>query len=369
MVLTRRQALLVLNQLPKVGPVKIRRLLECFETPEAILAASVAQLRQVQGISEVSAKLVNEWQNHTDVTQEESRIRELGVHFITAEDELYPDTLREIYDPPLVLYVWGQLEMRDRLAVGVVGSRRCTHYGSQSAKKLSYQLAGAGVTVLSGLARGIDTAAHEGAIAAKGRTIAVIGSGLGQLYPPENQALAEKIAAGHGAVVSEFPIDQHPDKQTFPMRNRIVSGWSSGILVIEAPAWSGSLITANMAAEQGRSVYAVPGPIDKPTHVGCHKLIQNGARLVISAQDVLDDLGNLFPSEAGPAPGSPSLYPIDSLSPEEQAVYACIGNSETHVEAILTACDLPTPTVSASLMRLELKKIIKQLPGRHYARL
>ena len=369
MTLTRRQALLVLNQLPKVGPVKIRRLLERFSEPEAVLAASVETLRQVNGIGDSLATLIHGWEQHTDVVREERRMKELGVHCLTADDELYPDNLREIYDPPLVLYVWGRLETRDRIAVGVVGSRRCTHYGSQSAKKLAYQLAGAGVTVLSGLARGIDTAAHEGALAAKGRTVAVIGSGLGQIYPEENKPLAEKIADGNGAVVSEFPIDQHPDKQTFPMRNRIVSGWSSGILVVEAPAWSGALITANMAAEQGRSVYAVPGPIDKATHVGCHKLIQNGARLIISAQDVLEDLGNLFPKSADADPASPALYPIESLSAEEQVVYALVEGSETHVETILSACDLPTPIVSASLMRLELKKIIKQLPGRHYARM
>lgn len=367
--MTRRQAYLALNLLPRIGPVRVRKLLDAFETPEAILSASENDIRKVRGFGGELASVLHHWEDHTDIQKEERRMAELGVQFLTTDDELYPKNLREIYDPPLVLYVWGEIQPRDRVALGVVGSRRCTHYGSQCARKLSYQLAGAGITVLSGLARGVDTDAHEGALAAKGRTIAVIGSGLAQLYPPENQALAERIADGHGAVVSEFPIDLPPDKQTFPMRNRIVSGWSSGILVIEAPAWSGSLITANMASEQGRSVYAVPGPIDKPTSMGCNKLIQQGARLVMDAQDILDDLGSLFPQKAGPAPESQSTVAVDSLSPEERAVYDCVGTSETHVEEILANCDQPTPVVSACLMRMELKRVIKQFPGRHYARL
>ena len=366
--MTRRQAYLVLNQLPRVGPVRVRRLLEFFDSPEAILAASETEISRIKGFSSALAAQVANWEQHTDLAREERRAKEMNVEIITCEDEDYPAPLREIYDPPLVLYVQGKLLPRDRVAIGVVGSRRCTHYGSQCAKKLSYQLATAGVTVLSGLARGIDTDAHEGALAANGRTVAVIGSGLGKLYPPENQALAERIADGHGAVVSEFPIDLPPDKQTFPMRNRIVSGWSSGILVVEAPAWSGSLITANMAAEQGRNVYAVPGPIDKPLSVGTNKLIQNGSKLVLSAEDILEDLGSLFPSE-NKAATQPTLFPLDSLSPEEQAIYAVIGTDETHVEDIISSSELSTPVVSANLMRLELKKLIKQFPGRYYARL
>ncbi len=365
--MTRRQAYVVLNQLPRVGPVRVRRLLEAFETPEAILRASTSDIQCVQGFSAALAAIVTAWEQHTDHAREERRARELGAEILITEDELYPATLREIYDPPLVLYVQGTLLPRDRMAIGVVGSRRCTHYGSQCARKLSYQLAAAGVTVISGLARGIDTDAHEGALAAKGRTVAVLGSGLGQLYPQENRALAERIADGNGAVVSEFPIDLPPDKQTFPMRNRIVSGWSSGILVVEAPAWSGALITANMAAEQGRSVYAVPGPIDKPLSVGCNRLIQNGSKLVLSAEDILEDLGNLFPTEKQPTL-QPELFPLDHLSPEEQAIYAAVGTSETHVEEIISNCELSTPLVSANLMRLELKKLIKQFPGRYYAR-
>lgn len=370
--MTHRQAYLVLNMLPRVGPVAVRKLLDVFSSPQDILKATEDKLRQVQGISENLAAIISKWEDHTDLQKEERRIKELHLHYLIKEDELYPESLRQIYDPPIVLYVWGSIEPQDRVAIGVVGSRRCTHYGSQCARKLSYQLSAAGITVLSGLARGIDTDAHEGALAAKGRTIAVIGSGIAKLYPPENQTLAEKIAAGKGAIVSEFPIDLPPDKQTFPMRNRIVSGWSSGILVIEAPAWSGSLITANMASEQGRSVYAVPGPIDKPTSVGCNKLIQQGARLVVDASDILEDLQCLFPKlHSTHLPAHTSAEPVDlsHLSTEERVVYACVGSSETHIETILANCEHATPIVSASLMRLELKRIIKQLPGRHYVRL
>jgi DNA processing protein len=371
MKLTRRQAYLALNMLPTIGPVRVRKLLEHFGTPEDVLAAPRDAILNCKAVRGESAKILAHWEDHADISREELRIREMGVHCITREDESYPEPLRQIWDPPLVLYVWGELLPRDRVAIGVVGSRRSTHYGNQAAKKLSFQLAHAGVTVLSGLARGIDTAAHEGAVAAKGRTVAVLGSGLAKLYPPENRALAEKIVSGHGAVVSEFPLDLPPDKQTFPMRNRIVSGWSSGILVVEAPAWSGAIITANMAGEQGRSVFAVPGPIDRPTSAGCNKLIQQGARLVMDAQDILEELNSLLPPGMGSsAEGAmPRSAPAPDLSGEELTVYEAIGDRETHIEEVLSVTGLPTPSVSANLLRLEMKGLVKQLPGRHYVKL
>ena len=300
--MTDEEALIALNMLPKIGPVRVRRLVDFFGSPAAVLGAGVDSLRKVEGIGQETASMMRRWEEFADLSGEMERIREMGLSVVTQLDELYPAPLREIHDPPVVLYVKGKLEVRDKIAVGVVGSRRATTYGLTAARKLSFQLAHAGVTVLSGLARGIDTAAHEGAVAAKGRTIGVIGSGLGRLYPPENAALADRIADGHGAVVSEFPILTEPDKQTFPQRNRIVSGWSSGILVVEAPAWSGALITANNAADQGRSVYAVPGPIDRASSLGCNKLIQNGARLVLEAGDILEDLNMLFPVPAEMTP-------------------------------------------------------------------
>lgn len=371
--MTETEALIALNLLPKIGPVRVRRLVEFCGSPEAVLRAGADSLRRVEGIGQETAALLARWEDHADLTGELERIRERRISIVTHLQELYPAPLREIHDPPLLLYIQGKLEPRDRMAVGVVGSRRATSYGLTCARKLSFQLAHAGVTVLSGLARGIDTAAHEGAVAAKGRTIGVIGSGLGRLYPPENAALAERIADGHGAVVSEFPILTEPDKQTFPQRNRIVSGWSSGILVVEAPAWSGALITANNAADQGRSVYAVPGPIDRSSSLGCNKLIQNGARLVLGAEDILDDLNMLIPRPAAETPGTGGEGTVpDQIRPEltegEAVVWATLVQDEMQLDEIITACGLPASEVATALMRLEIRRLVKQRPGRRYYR-
>ncbi|MES2707419.1 MAG: DNA-processing protein DprA [Verrucomicrobiota bacterium] len=367
--MTELEALIALNMLPKIGPVRVRRLMEYAGSAAAVLEASADSLRKVGGIGAETAGIIRKWEEHTDLSGELRRIQEMELTVTTQDDELYPGPLREIHDPPLVLYVRGKLEPRDRVAIGVVGSRRATSYGLTAARKLSFQLAHAGVTVLSGLARGIDTAAHEGAVAAKGRTIAVIGSGLARLYPPENEALAARIADGHGAVVSEFPILTEPDKQTFPQRNRIVSGWSHGILVVEAPAWSGALITANNAGDQGRSVYAVPGPIDRASSLGCNKLIQNGARLVLDAGDILEDLNLLFPPDPKTAqdPG-PATVPVN-LTEEENAIWQALGTGERHLDEIIDTTGLPASGVSVALMRMELRRQVRQLPGRRYVRL
>ena len=372
--MTDGEALIALNMLPKIGPVRVRRLVDFFGSPAAVLGAGVDLLRKVEGIGLETASMLRRWEEFADLSGEMERIREMGLSVVTQLDELYPAPLREIHDPPLVLYVKGKLEARDKIAVGVVGSRRATTYGLTAARKLSFQLAHAGVTVLSGLARGIDTAAHEGAVAAKGRTIGVIGSGLGRLYPPENAALADRIADGYGAVVSEFPILTEPDKQTFPQRNRIVSGWSSGILVVEAPAWSGALITANNAADQGRSVYAVPGPIDRASSLGCNKLIQNGARLVLDAGDILEDLNMLFPmpAEMTPSgetgPGGDKTLSGTGLEGTEKGVWEVMGQEEMQLDEIIGASGLPASEVAVALMRLEIRRLIKQLPGRRYVR-
>lgn len=362
------EATIALNLLPKVGPVRVRKLIEVFGSAERILQARRNEIASIDGFGDEIASIIAGWEDHADVQGELRRVRELGITLVTPESELYPVLLREIYDPPLVLYVWGQLRENDRHALGVVGSRRATHYGKECARKLSFQLAHAGVTIVSGLARGIDTSAHEGAIAAKGRTIAVIGSGLGNIYPPENQPLAERIADGHGAVVSEFPVDCQPDKQSFPMRNRIISGWSFGTLVVEAPERSGALITVNQALEQGRNVYAVPGPIDRPTSAGTNKLIQQGARLVVDGGDVLEDIDTLFPgpsraiASAGPGSGP-------SLSDEEKAVYDAIEDGETQIEAIIVNSGKSAATVSSTLLKLEMKRLVKQLPGKFFVKL
>lgn len=353
--------------LPTIGPVRLRKLLQLFETPERILSASANALRRVDGVGPDVAEQITNWESIVDLGGELQRIREFGAEVITAESATYPKQLREIHAPPIVLYVWGELIERDQHAIGVIGSRRTTHYGTESAKKLSYQLAYAGLTIVSGLARGIDTAAHQGALAAKGRTVAVIGSGLLHLYPPENAALAEKIRSGNGAVVSEFSMEVQPDRQTFPMRNRIISGWSHGILVVEAGLNSGALITASQALEQGRSVYAVPGHINAPSAQGSNRLIQQGAKLVMEANDILDDLNLLLP-EARPSLDA-AVRPLPTLTADERRVYDAIEASETSIDDIASKSDLPSGSVSSTLLRLELKRLVKQLPGKYFVKL
>jgi DNA processing protein len=361
------EACVALNMLPTMGPVRLRNLLAVFETPERILSATRDQLRRVEGIGNEVADQISNWQSMVDLPAELQRIREFGAAVITQESPEYPRSLREIHSPPIVLYVWGEIQERDHHAIGVIGARRTTHYGMESAKKLSYQLAYAGLTIISGLARGIDTAAHHGAIAAKGRTIAVIGSGLQEIYPPENRALAEKIHNGNGAIVSEFSMQIPPDRQTFPMRNRIISGWSNGILVVEAGLNSGALITASQAIEQGRSVYAVPGHINAPSAMGSNRLIQQGAKLVMSADDILDDLQILLPEAKAIA--TAAARPLPELSPDERRVYDAIESAETPIDQIAAKCDLPIGTVSSTLLRLELKRLVKQLPGKYFVKL
>jgi len=361
------EACIALNMLPTVGPVRLRKLLEVFQEPQQVLAAKRDQLRKVEEIGNDVADQISSWESIVDLAAELKRIREFGAAVITQESPSYPKPLREIHAPPIVLYVWGELQDRDHHAIGIIGARRTTHYGMESAKKLAYQIAYAGLTVISGLARGIDTAAHQGAVAAKGRTIAVIGSGLSKLYPPENQALAEKIRNGNGAIVSEFSMEIEPDRQTFPMRNRIISGASHGVLVVEAGLNSGALITASQALEQGRSVYAVPGHINAPSAMGSNRLIQQGAKLVMSASDILDDLQILLP-ETKPSPEA-AARPLPPLSDDEQRVFDAIDSSETPIDRIAAKSDLPSATVSSTLLRLELKHLVKQLPGKYFVKL
>jgi DNA processing protein len=361
------EACIALNMLPTVGPVRLRKLLEVFKEPQQILTAKRGELRKVERIGSEVADQISNWESTVDLASELQRVRDFGATVITQESSSYPKSLREIHAPPIVLYVWGELEQRDQHAIGIIGARRTTHYGTESAKKLAYQLAYAGLTVISGLARGIDTAAHQGALAAKGRTIAVIGSGLAKLYPPENAALSEKIRSGNGAIVSEFSMEIEPDRQTFPMRNRIISGWSHGILVVEAGLNSGALITAAQALEQGRSVYAVPGHINAPSAMGSNRLIQQGAKLVMDASDILDDLQILLP-ETKPSPEA-AARPLPLLSEEERRVYDAIDASETPIDQIAAQCDLPSAIVSSTLLRLELMRLVKQLPGKYFVKL
>ncbi len=361
------EACIALNMLPTVGPVRLRKLLEVFAEPQRVLAAKRSELRAAEGVGNEVADQIANWESIVNLAAELDRICEFGATVLTQESPSYPRPLREIHAPPIVLYVWGELQERDHHAIGIIGARRTTHYGTESAKKLAYQLAYAGLTVISGLARGIDTAAHQGALAAKGRTIAVIGSGLSKLYPPENRGLAEKIRDGNGAIVSEFSMEIEPDRQTFPMRNRIIAGWSHGVLVVEAGLNSGALITASQALEQGRSVYAVPGHINAPSAFGSNRLIQQGAKLVMDASDILDDLQILLP-ETKPSPEA-AARTLPALSDEERRVYDAIESTETAIDDIGRKCELPSATVSSTLLRLELKRLVKQLPGKYFVKL
>lgn len=363
--MTDTEACIALNMVPKMGPVRLRKLLARFESPERVLNAKPSELRSVEGIGPEVAEPLAKWEDIVDLPAELERIRSFGARVITQQSPDYPPLLREIHAPPIVLYVWGTLSDRDRHAIGVVGARKTSHYGLECAKKLSYQLAYAGMTVVSGLARGIDTAAHQGALAAKGRTLAVLGSGFLELYPPENLALAERIASS-GAVLSEFSMAVTADTQTFPMRNRIVAGWCTGLLVVEAGLNSGALITASQAVDCGRSVYAVPGPIDRPSATGSNRLIQQGAKLVMSAADILDEMQVLFPERPQPKGERPQM---ETLTNEEQAVYEAIGDTETSIDEIITRSHLPSAKASSSLLTLEMKRLVKQLPGQHFVKL
>ena len=283
-----REALLALNMIEHVGPVRVRQLMENFGDAPSILRASRGQLMAVKGIGEETADAIAAWEKSVDLKAELQRVNDFGCTIVTQEDDAYPELLRQIYDPPVVLYVKGELLPKDKNSVALVGSRMTTHYGTEAARRMAYQLAYVGVTVVSGGARGIDSAAHQGALSAKGRTVAVLGTGINLVYPAENAQLYDRIAE-NGAIVTQFPFNRPGDRQSFPVRNRIVAGMTLGTVVVEANLTSGALITANFANEYGRQVFAVPGRIDSPRSKGCHDLIKKGAKLCESAEDILSE--------------------------------------------------------------------------------
>jgi DNA processing protein len=363
-----REALVALNMIEHVGPVRVRQLLEHFGEAPAILSASKSQLLQVRGIGPETAEAIANWEKAVDLGGELKRIGDFGCHILIQTDADYPELLRQIYDPPVVLYVKGRLNERDKNAVAMVGSRMTTHYGIEAARKLAYQLAYVGVTVVSGGARGIDTAAHQGALSAGGRTVAVLGTGINLVFPPENAELFERIAAS-GAVITQFPFNRAADKQSFPIRNRIVAGMCLGAVVVEANLTSGALITANMAVEYGRQVFAVPGRIDSPRSKGCHDLIKKGAKLCEGAEDILSEFEYLFPATNRP-PGAAEtgVLPALSLSENEQKVYDALGDEELTTDDVIRKSGLPSSAASVALLGLEMKRLIRQLPGKLFVR-
>jgi DNA processing protein len=362
------EALVALNMIEGVGPVRARALLEHFGDAPRILAATTGELRRARNIGEDTAGAIRAWETTIDLPGELQRIRDFGVQILISSDEAYPDSLRHIYDPPLVLYVKGTLTARDKNMVALVGSRMTTSYGVETARKLAYQLAYAGVTVVSGGARGVDTAAHQGALSAKGRTIAVLGTGINLIFPPENAELFGRIAAS-GAVITQFPFNRRADKQSFPIRNRIVAGMTLGTVVVEASLTSGALITANFATEYGRQVFAVPGRIDSPRSKGCHDLIKKGAKLCEGVEDILSEFEYLFPaSNQPPTLNETGVLPALELSDHEKLVYDALGAEERAIDEVIRQSGLPSSAVSVALFSLEMKHIVKQLPGKRFLR-
>lgn len=359
-------ALIALNMVDHVGPVRLRHLLGHLGDPVSVLQATRAQLLSVPGIGEDTAESIVRWEKSIDLKAELQRLHDHGCHVVTLLDPQYPGRLREIYDPPSVLYVKGSLCAGDKSSVALIGSRQTTHYGIETARRLGYQLAYTGVTVVSGGARGIDTAAHQGALTAKGRTIAVLGTGIDLVFPPENRDLFERIAAS-GAVVTQFPFGRPADKQTFPIRNRIVAGMTLGTVVVEANLASGALITANFANDYGRQVFAVPGRIDSPRSKGCHDLIKKGAKLCEGVEDILSEFEYLFPpTNRAPGPAETGVLPGLELPDNEQKVVAVLGNDPSAIDEVIRGSGLAASVVNVALFSLEMKKVVRQLPGKRF---
>jgi len=360
--MTEREAYIALNMMERIGPVSVRSLAAELGSVVAIFDASAELLRRAKGIGPAVAELIVRQRGELDVAAELECARAAGVRVITPLDAEYPDALREIHDPPLALYVRGKLRPVDRNAVAVVGTRRATHYGMDTARRFSYQLARSGISVLSGLALGVDTAAHKGALQGGGRTVAVIGGGFNHLYPEENRRLADEIAE-QGAVLSEFPMGRKPDRTTFPMRNRIVSGMSKGVLVVEAGLRSGAVITASLAMEQGRTVFAVPGRIDSFLSAGSNALIKDGACVVTEARDILEHFEMLLPPERPPE-NRAGAADTPGLPDEAVDVVHMLARGEMGIDTLIRESGMSAAKMSSLLVRLELKKIIRMLPGR-----
>lgn len=352
-----------------VGSVFMKRLVRRFGGPDAVFSATEPELMQVEGARESTVKAITSFTGWKDAEKEVERAERSGVKLVTFEDYNYPANLREIHDPPHVLYVKGTLIPEDKLSLAIVGSRMATPGGRQLTRRIARDLGARGITIVSGGARGVDTEAHRGTLAGKGRTISVLGCGIDVTYPPENRELYELIAAS-GAVVSEFPIGTQPEAANFPRRNRIISGISLGVLVMEATGDSGSLITASYSLEQGREVYAVPGNVSSPTSRGTNSLLKKGARLVEGAHDILADM---FPNmkeylkEMGEA-DTPASLPVANLEPEEKILFDCIGIEPEHVDTLVARSGITSSRALTLLLNMELKGAVKQLTGMRFIR-
>lgn len=356
------RALLALHLVPGLGPRLTKALLERFGSAGRILTASTHELCSVPHIGQKTAEQLVAAMRTVSVDAELALIEQHQVRLLPAHAPDYPASLSMIPDPPALLYLRGTLRAEDRNAVAIVGSRQCSNYGRRIAERLAERLARAGFTVISGLARGIDGAAHRGALAAGGRTIAVLAGGLAGIYPPEHTDLSEEIAVS-GALLSETAMAMPPRAELFPARNRLVSGLSRGVVVVEAAEKSGALITARHAAEQGRDVFAVPGPVDSPFSQGTLRLIKDGATLVRDVDDILELWG-----EPAPAPPKPAPTPPVTLSDSQRRLLEQMTQESIHADALVQRLGLTISEVSNDLILLEMFGLIRRLPGNRFER-
>jgi DNA processing protein len=361
-----------------VGPVTFAKMIKHFGSAERVLGASVSELANIDGVGFKTAERIASSREKFDARAELELARKLGVWLVNLADERYPPVLKRIYDPPPVLYVKGSLGRQDSLAMSIVGSRHCSLYGQEQASRFAHFLGSAGFTICSGMARGIDTAAHQGALSAGGRTIAVQGCGLSLVFPPENKKLFEMIAES-GACLSELPLQTEPLATNFPPRNRIIAGLSLGTIVVEAAQRSGALITAKAALDYDREVMAVPGKIDSPLSKGAHQLIKQGATLIESVEDIMEALGQFGEqlqkhvgnaAAKASAKAEKSLFDLDQLklSDAEKKIYNYLTKEPSHIEQIIAETNLTPGIVNATLISLRLKGLIKQLPGSLFAK-
>ncbi len=351
---------LAFSQVPEIGPRRIQHLLASFGSLEQAWTATESQLRQT-GLEHRPLISLLSARQKLDPDSELRKVERAGASLVTLEDDDYPELLRKLPDAPPVLYVKGRLHPDDQRALSVVGTRRATVYGRDSAYNLSKQLAGCQVTVVSGLAHGIDSAAHRGALDGGGRTIAVLGCGIDTIYPRDNRSLAEAILQ-NGAIVTEFPVGTRPEGRNFPRRNRIISGMSLGVLVVEAPDKSGAIITAAIAAEQGREVFAVPGNIFSPTSIGTNRLIQDGAKLVMNVDDILDEL-NIAYENVRVQTTAERIAPSSSL---ETQVLDFLSQDPIHIDDLVRMSGLPVSILSGTLTILELKGLARAVGYMQY---
>ncbi|CAN5313615.1 DNA-processing protein DprA [soil metagenome] len=369
---------IALNMTPGVGPRAATKLLERFGSPDAVFNARRPELEALRLKGETIDSLIKD-EFHERAAGELENVKRLGGDILILDDGSYPALLREIDDPPIVLYVKGDWQAcLDQPGIGVVGSRMCSTYGENASEMLSRDLATCGISIVSGLARGIDAAAHKGAMQAKGRTVGVMGTGIDSVYPREHNGLVREILASGGCLVSQFPLGTPPLKDNFPYRNRIISGLSLGVLIVEASERSGSLITARLAAEQNREVMAVPGNITSGNSFGTNYLIKSGAKLVQQWQDVVAELpseiaAGILPPKieekvTGQSARQPDLIPT-GMSSNEKIVWEILsGDDSTHIDVLLETSGLSFGDLNAALVGLDIRDLIRVLPGKHYAR-